>query len=101
HGVAEEGVSAYPQEVTGQMVQNFTTGGAAINVLTRQQQARVLVVDMGTKALPDGLKSVRSCRLGPGTANFTRGPAMSREVAVRALEFGITLAAELHEAGVG
>ena len=101
HGVAAEGVSAYPQEVTVQMVRNFAAGGAAINVLARLQQARVIVVDMGTKASLNGLAQVRSHRLGPGTANFTRGPAMSREVAVRASEFGIALAAELHETGVG
>ena len=101
HGVAEEGVSAYPQEVTGQMVQNFAAGGAAINVLARLQQVRVVVVDMGTKNPLDGQAEVRSHRMGPGTANFTRGPAMSREVAVRAVEFGIALAAELHETGVG
>jgi nicotinate-nucleotide--dimethylbenzimidazole phosphoribosyltransferase len=101
HGVAEEGVSAYPQEVTGQMVRNFATGGAAINVLARLQQARVVVVDMGTRATRDEMIQVRSNRLGPGTANFTRGPAMSREVAAQALEYGIALAAELHEMGVG
>jgi nicotinate-nucleotide--dimethylbenzimidazole phosphoribosyltransferase len=101
HGAAEEGVSAYPQEVTAQMVRNFARGGAAINVLARLQQARVVVVDMGTKAPLDGMAGVRAHRLGPGTANFTRGPAMSREVAIRALEFGIALAAELHEGGVG
>jgi nicotinate-nucleotide--dimethylbenzimidazole phosphoribosyltransferase len=101
HGCAEEGVSAYPQEVTAQMVGNFAGGGAAINVLARQHQARVVVVDMGMNAIRAGVEPVRSVRLGPGTANFTRGPAMSRETAVRALEYGITLAAELHEAGIG
>jgi len=101
HGVADEGVSAYPQEVTAQMVRNFAAGGAAINVLARLHQVRVVVVDMGTKAHLENLAGVRSYRLGPGTANFTRGPAMSREVAVRAVEFGIALAAELHETGVG
>jgi nicotinate-nucleotide--dimethylbenzimidazole phosphoribosyltransferase len=100
HGSAEEGVSAYPQEVTAQMVRNFATGGAAINVLARQQQAWVIVVDMGTKSPLEELGQVRSHRLGAGTANFTRGPAMRRECAVQALEFGITLATELHEAGV-
>jgi nicotinate-nucleotide--dimethylbenzimidazole phosphoribosyltransferase len=55
HGAAEEGVSAYPQEVTAQMVRNFAAGGAAINVLARQQQVQVIVVDMGTKAPLEGL----------------------------------------------
>jgi nicotinate-nucleotide--dimethylbenzimidazole phosphoribosyltransferase len=99
HGVAEEGVSAYPPEVTAQMVRNFAAGGAAINVLARQAGAHVVVVDMGTRsaAVPAG---VRDCRLGPGTANFTRGPAMSREQAVRGLETGIALAAELAAEGI-
>jgi nicotinate-nucleotide--dimethylbenzimidazole phosphoribosyltransferase len=100
HGVAEEGVSAYPQEVTGQMVKNFLTGGAAINVLARQHGARVVVADLGTKD-PVRLPQVRDLRLGPGTANFARGPAMSRETAVRALEAGIGLAGELAGEGVG
>ena len=112
HGVAEEGVSAYPQEVTAQMVRNFAAGGAAINVLARLEQAQVIVVDMGTKpaaqarenaslACASGWCQMRSHHLGPGTANFTRGPAMSREAAVRALEYGITLAGELAAAGIG
>jgi nicotinate-nucleotide--dimethylbenzimidazole phosphoribosyltransferase len=100
HGVAEEGVSAYPQAVTAQMVKNFLTGGAAINVLARQQGARVVVADLGTRE-PVALPQVRDCRLGPGTANFTRGPAMSRAAAVRAVEIGIGLAAELSAEGVG
>ena len=82
HGVAEEGVSAYPQEVTAQMVKNFLSGGAAINVLARQHGARVVVADLGTK-YPVELPQVRDHRLGAGTANFTRGPAMSRATAIR------------------
>ena len=102
HGVAEEGVSAYPQEVTGQMLRNFATGGAAINVLAGLQQARVIVVDLGSAAGVRGEGSgVRDYRLGPGTANFLRGPAMSRVTAILAVEIGIALARELHEAGVG
>jgi len=100
HGVAAENVSAYPQEVTGQMLLNFARGGAAINVLARMQQVRLVVVDMGTTEPIAGLAQVRSGRLGPGTANLTRGPAMSREVAVQGLEYGIALADELQESGV-
>lgn len=101
HGVAAEGVSAYPQEVTGQMLQNFAVGGAAINVLARQQGARVVVVDMGTKTPISVSEEIRSHPLGPGTANFACGPAMSRDIAVRGLEIGIVLAGELHTAGFG
>jgi nicotinate-nucleotide--dimethylbenzimidazole phosphoribosyltransferase len=100
HGVAEEGVSAYPSEVTAQMVRNFAAGGAAINILAAQQQARVIVVDMGVKAPLDGLANLRSHRLGAGTANLARGPAMTRETAIRALEIGILLASELQQAGI-
>ena len=98
HGVAEEGVSAYPAEVTAQMVANFATGGAAINVLARQAGARVVVVDMGTKTqlLPAG---VLDRRLGTGTANFTREAAMSRALAERSLEIGIALAGDLANEG--
>jgi nicotinate-nucleotide--dimethylbenzimidazole phosphoribosyltransferase len=100
HGVAEEGVSAYPQEVTAQMVMNFAAGGAAINVLARQQEARVIVANMGTRR-PVDLPAVRDYRLGPGTANFTRGPAMTRATAISAVETGIHLAEELAADGIG
>jgi nicotinate-nucleotide--dimethylbenzimidazole phosphoribosyltransferase len=100
HGVAEEGVSAYPQEVTAQMVLNFAAGGAAINVLARQQGARVVVANLGTRN-PVEAATVRDYRLGPGTSNFARGPAMSRATAVSALEIGIRLADELAADGVG
>jgi nicotinate-nucleotide--dimethylbenzimidazole phosphoribosyltransferase len=100
HGVAEEGVSAYPQEVTAQMVANFARGGAAINVLARQVGARVVVVDMGVKAPVTGLAGVLDRRVGPGTRNLARGPAMTRDEAVRALEAGIAVAADLAGGGV-
>jgi len=100
HGVAEEGVSAFPQEVTAQMVANFAGGGAAINVLARHVGARVVVVDMGVKAPIPGLPGVRDLRVGPGTRNFVRGPAMTREEAVRALEAGIGVASGLADDGV-
>jgi nicotinate-nucleotide--dimethylbenzimidazole phosphoribosyltransferase len=94
HGVAAEGVSAYPQEVTGQMVANFLRGGAAINVLARRQTARVHVVDLGVQALPLApsaaaqLTLTGETSLGPGTANFLRGPAMTAEQARRAQDVG-------------
>lgn len=100
HGVVEEGVSAYPAEVTGQMVANFARGGAALNVLARQAGARVEVVDLGVRFPVEGLEGVRVHRQGPGTANFTRGPAMTREAAEDALDVGARLAVELADSGV-
>src|SRR5437763_15376224 len=76
HGVAAEGVSAYPQEVTVQMVANFVAGGAAINVLAREAGAEVIVVDAGVAQPVDG---VRAVRIAAGTANMTCGPAMTEE----------------------
>lgn len=100
HGVAAEGVSAYPQEVTAQMVANFAHGGAAINVLARHAGIEELVVvDMGVKS-PVTSVEVRACRLGPGTKNFAREPAMSRSDAEAALEIGIGIANELADRGM-
>lgn len=99
HGVAAAGVSAYPQEVTVQMVLNFAAGGAAICVLARQAGAEVTVVDMGCRT-PAAHPGVLDRRIGPGTADFTRGPAMTREEAVRAVEAGFRLGTELADRGV-
>jgi nicotinate-nucleotide--dimethylbenzimidazole phosphoribosyltransferase len=99
HGVVAEGVSAYPQSVTAQMVENFLRGGAAVNVLARQAGARVIVADFGVAvplAAPAGLV-VR--RLGPGTRNMALGPAMSREQAVAAVEAGAALAEQAIDEG--
>ena len=103
HGVAAEGVSAYPQEVTAQMLLNFARGGAAINVLARQAGARVVVVDMGVaQPLPAGsAPEVRVHRIGAGTASFARGPAMTHAQAAAALSIGAALAGELAGDGVG
>jgi nicotinate-nucleotide--dimethylbenzimidazole phosphoribosyltransferase len=101
HGVAAEGVSAYPQEVTGQMLLNFVRGGAAINVLARQAGARVVVVDMGVAHPLPPTPEIRAHRIGAGTANFARGPAMTRAQALAALAAGATIAGELARAGVG
>jgi nicotinate-nucleotide--dimethylbenzimidazole phosphoribosyltransferase len=100
HGIAEEGVSAYPQEVTAQMLANFAGGGAAICVLARTVGALLVVVDAGV-AGSLRVEGVLDRRLGPGTANASRGPAMSREQAIQALESGIQLADELAAGGVG
>ena len=98
HGVVAEGVSAYPQEVTPQMVLNFLNGGAAINVLARHAGARVVVVDMGVAneieyedkggVSPPLLRR----RVGAGTANLAQGPAMRREQAEQAIQSGIEIA---------
>jgi len=100
HGVAEEGVSAYPQEVTRQMLLNFARGGAAINALARHAGARVVIVDMGVKAPPPPTAEIRSCRIGAGTRNFTREPAMTSEQAMHAIGVGIKLARELVQDGI-
>ena len=100
HGVTQEGVSAYPPEVTWQMLLNFARGGAAINVLARQAAARLVVVDMGVNGPAHSIPGVLSRRIAPGTRNFTRGPAMTVEQALMALEHGITIAQELASSGV-
>ncbi|SDU30305.1 nicotinate-nucleotide--dimethylbenzimidazole phosphoribosyltransferase [Geopseudomonas guangdongensis] len=87
HGVVAEGVSAYPQAVTRQMLHNFVAGGAAISVLAHQLQARLEVIDLGTVG-GEPLGGVHSYALGPGTANFTQGPAMSVAQCVAALDAG-------------
>jgi len=100
HGVVEEGVSAYPQEVTRQMLLNFARGGAGINVLARHAGAKVVVVDMGVKEPLPPTPEIRAVRIGPGTRNFTRGPAMTREEATTAVEVGIQIAEDLARHGV-
>ena len=88
HGVVAEGVSAYPQEVTGQMLFNFVSGGAAISVLARQLEASLDVVDLGTVTPSLDLPGVRHLNLGPGTANFVQGPAMTLDQGEQALQAG-------------
>jgi nicotinate-nucleotide--dimethylbenzimidazole phosphoribosyltransferase len=100
HGFAREGVSAYPQAVTGQMLANFASGGAAVAVLARETGASLVVVDAGV-VTPVRDAGIRSLRVGAGTANATEGPAMTREQAVEAVTAGIAIADELADAGVG
>ncbi len=88
HGVVAEGVSAFPQEVTPEMVYNFLRGGAAINVLSRHVGARVVVVDLGVAVELEPHPGLVDKKVARGTANIAAGPAMTREQAVRALEAG-------------
>lgn len=91
HGVVEEGVSAYPKEVTPQMVYNFLRGGAAINVLANHIGARVVVVDMGISADLESATGLIIKKINYGTKNIAKGPAMTREEAVRSIEVGIKI----------
>jgi len=90
HGVTEEGVSAYPQEVTVQMVYNFLNGGAGINVLARHVGARVVVVDMGVaEKLKIKNEKLKIKKINYGTKNMVKGPAMTKEEAIKSIETGI------------
>jgi len=89
HGVAAEGVSAYPAEVTPQMVLNFVRGGAAINVLARQAGARVIVVDIGVASNLEPQRGLRLRKIARGTQNIVRGPAMTLSQAETAIAEGI------------
>ena len=100
HGVADEGVSAYPKEVTPQMVRNMLGGGAAINVLARHARAEVRVVDIGVDDPLDGATGLIRRKVRPGTANMTLGPAMTVDEATRGIEIGIELATEAHDEGI-
>jgi nicotinate-nucleotide--dimethylbenzimidazole phosphoribosyltransferase len=100
HGYAVHGVSAFPQEVTAEMVANFTSGGAAVAVMARHAHARLVVVDVGTARASEA-PGVRSVRIAAGTRDATRGPAMSSEQVAVAVMAGSDLAGELGAAGVG
>jgi len=100
HGVAGEGVSAYPKEVTVQMVYNFLRGGAGINVLARHIGAEVRVVDIGVDHDFAGLPGLIHRKVRKGTENMTKGPAMSREEVLSAMEVGRSLAEEARAEGV-
>ena len=113
HGVAARGVSAYPPDVTRQMVANFLAGGAAISVLARRLDAGLVIVDAGVEGLAPVVRPAplagpfapgpgiefRSTGQGRGTADLSAGPAMRRVEALAAIEFGLDLAAELTDRG--
>jgi nicotinate-nucleotide--dimethylbenzimidazole phosphoribosyltransferase len=88
HGVAREGVSAYPPEVTPQMVLNFLRGGAAINVLAKSARARVVIADLGVDADLPSHPDLHALKVRRGTASITQGPAMSVAEAALAVEHG-------------
>jgi len=105
HGVANEGVSAYPQEVTGAMVQTFLRGGAGINAISRHVGAEVCVVDMGI--IPELDPNSLDCgdqlmvrKIAPGTANLAKGPAMTHQDAEKSILTGFQLATDLFHQGI-
>jgi len=91
HGVVAEGVSAYPQAVTPQMVLNFLRGGAGINVLAKHAGARIIVVDMGVASDMEPHPALVSRKIARGTSDMARGPAMSREQAIKSIEVGLEI----------
>lgn len=100
HGVVAEGVSAFPQEVTPQMVYNFIRGGAAINVLARHVGVRVVVVDMGVAADLGKHPELIIKKIGYGTKNMAKGPAMSKEEAIASIEAGIEVFEDEYDKGI-
>lgn len=105
HGVVEQGVSAYPQVITGEMVRTFLRGGAGINVLARHVDAEVWVVDMGIipelgNTSMDGGDRLLIRKVAKGTSDFTKGPAMTRQEAEKAILTGFQLATDLFQKGV-
>lgn len=92
HGVMAEGVSAYPQSVTAQMVKNFVHGGAGVNVLARHAGTSLRLVDMGVAGDLDQYAGLLNHKIAHGTKNFLREPAMSREQALQSIQIGRDLA---------
>ncbi len=100
HGVAEEGVSLFPQEVTHDMVANFIRGGASVNVIADFYGIEVVVVDIGVKGDFQGMPDLVRRKVAHGTRNFLKEPAMSWKEAVRAVQTGIDLVLEKAQRGV-
>jgi nicotinate-nucleotide--dimethylbenzimidazole phosphoribosyltransferase len=99
HGVHAQGVTAWPQEVTAQMVANFLAGGAVVNSFAAQAGAEVVVVDVGVRAELDPAPGLLPRKIAPGTADFTAGPAMTVEQAEAAIGVGAEVARDLVAAG--
>ena len=100
HGVTDEGVSAFPQTVTAQMVANFLNGGAAVSALARQARARVKIIDAGVaNPIPGNTSELVELKVENSTQNFTLGPAMPRAHAVEIVDRGAELSLELSKEG--
>ena len=100
HGVVKQGVSAFPQEVTPQMVLNFLRGGAAVNVLARHAGARIRVIDAGVAFPLPAAPGLVAGRIANGTADMSEGPAMTRRQAQAAIELGARVVREEIAAGL-
>ncbi len=99
HGIAKEGVSAYPQEVTPQMVLNFLSGGAAVNIFARMANAELTVVDIGVAYDFGGVEGLLDRKIAMGTQNMLHGSAMSREQAELSIQIGMDVANDLIDSG--
>ncbi len=100
HGVTEEGVSAFPKEVTAQMVYNFLNDGAGINVLAKHVGARVVVADLGVASDLKPHKSLVNKKINYGTKNFAKGPAMTKAEAIKSIEAGIDIFEKEYAKGI-
>ena len=101
HGIAEENISAYPQETTLEMTKNYLVSkGAVANALANFSDSELLVVDLGIASLKEPMEGLIDRRIAPGTQNFTKGPAMTREQAIASIETGIELAVTCAQNGV-
>ena len=99
HGVVTEGVTGYPQAVTAQMVSNFLSGGAAISVMARRANVKLMIVDAGIATPLPHHPGLRVLSAGRGTANIAHGPAMTHKQAEQCIRAGVNLALEVAEAG--
>ena len=99
HGIATEGVSAYPQAVTGEMIRNFATGGAAISVLARQLNAQLTVTNLGTINALEPIAGVNDRTIAPGTESFSKQAAMTEAQLAQALATGMQEAEQANQSG--
>jgi len=99
HGIAEEGVSLFPQEVTHEMVANFIRGGASVNIIAAFYGIEVTVVDIGVKGDFEGMPELVRRKVAHGTRNFLKGPAIKEAEVIQAIQTGIDLVSEKVEEG--